>query len=124
MLEGEPLSLGEISQRLGVSRASVSTNARQLARRGALRLTARAGDRQDFYELNNFPSIDMVNELAERILRHARAIDAFGEPMQRENAAASARINDLGKAFGHAATLLERWASAMNDDQTLRKDQP
>lgn len=55
LVEGRELSLAEISERLGVSRASVSTNARLLLRRGVIRLTAHADNRRDYYELAAMP---------------------------------------------------------------------
>src|SRR5690606_6748807 len=94
IIEGRELSLQQISERLGVSRASVSTNARQLAKRGAIRLTAHAGDRQDFYELNNFPSVDVLGEMAERMARQAQAVRDFVEPIRQENEPAAERIED------------------------------
>ena len=121
IIEGRELSLQQISERLGVSRASVSTNARQLARRGAIRLTAHAGDRQDFYELNNFPSVDVLGEMAERMARQARAVEEFIEPIRQENEPAAERVEDLSRAFGHAADLLGEWATKLRNDQTSRK---
>src|SRR3546814_5030306 len=50
LLEGRPLALHEIAERLQVSKASASTNARLLAGRDILRLRAQPGDRQDYYE--------------------------------------------------------------------------
>ncbi len=43
------LSLEEIASELAVSKASVSTNARLLARMGVIERTSRPGDRRDFY---------------------------------------------------------------------------
>jgi DNA-binding transcriptional regulator GbsR (MarR family) len=122
VIEGRELSLQQISERLGVSRASVSTNARQLAKRGAIRLTAHAGDRQDFYELNNFPSVDVVGDMAERMTRQAQAVQEFVEPVRRENKQAAERVDDLSRAFGHAAKLLSDWAAELRNDQTIRRD--
>jgi DNA-binding transcriptional regulator GbsR (MarR family) len=123
IIEGRELSLQQISERLGVSRASVSTNARQLARRGAIRLTAHAGDRQDFYELNNFPSVDVVGEMADRMARQAKSVQDFVEPIRQESASAAERVEDLSRAFGHAAKLLGDWATTLRSDQTTRRGQ-
>lgn len=124
VIEGHELSLQQLSERLGVSRASVSTNARQLVKRGAIRLTAHAGDRQNFYELNNFPSVDVINEMAERTLRQARAVQTFVEPIHQENIAASGRVRDLSTAFEQAARVLGEWASTLHNEQKIGKTQP
>jgi DNA-binding transcriptional regulator GbsR (MarR family) len=51
MLAPEPQSLDELAETLGVSKASVSTDARRLLERGIVERTRRTGDRRDFYEL-------------------------------------------------------------------------
>lgn len=51
MLAAEPQSLDDLAEQLGVSKASVSTDARRLLDRGIVERTRRTGDRRDFYEL-------------------------------------------------------------------------
>src|SRR5499427_4728949 len=51
LLAPEPQSLDELADGLGVSKASVSTDARRLLDRGIVERTRRTGDRRDFYEL-------------------------------------------------------------------------
>jgi DNA-binding transcriptional regulator GbsR (MarR family) len=51
MLAPEPQSLDQLAEQLGVSKASVSTDARRLLDRGIVERTRRTGDRRDFYEL-------------------------------------------------------------------------
>lgn len=123
VVEGHELSLQQISERLSVSRASVSTNARMLVKSGTIRLTAHAGDRQDFYEVNKAPYADMVAEMAERTMKQAARLRAFVEPIGAENKAASGRVDDLAQALEQASTLLTDWAAANQNDQKIRKDQ-
>jgi len=47
----QPLSLDDITQRLGISKASASTGTRQLASWGALRQVWVPGDRRDYFEV-------------------------------------------------------------------------
>lgn len=123
VIEGRELSLQQISERLAVSRASVSTNARRLAKRGAIRLTAHAGDRQDFYTLNDAPYVDLLGEMAQRVILQAQALQAQVEPLRAENPPASERVEDMSKALLHAAKILGDWSTAMHNDQTISKDQ-
>ena len=51
LLSEEPRSLDELADALGVSKASVSTDARRLLERGIVERVAKAGDRRDYYEL-------------------------------------------------------------------------
>lgn len=120
LIEGRELSLHQISDRLAVSRASVSTNARMLVKRGMIRRTAHSGDRQDFYEIGGFPSVEMLGELVERMLRQAKTIQSFVAPIRLENAAASGRVEELSRVFGQSAKLLRDWAAALHDENTAK----
>jgi len=51
LLADTPRSLDELARSLGVSKASVSTDARRLLERGIVERVTRAGDRRDYYEL-------------------------------------------------------------------------
>ena len=51
LLSDEPRSLDELASQLGVSKASVSTDARRLLERGIVERSSPAGDRRDYYEL-------------------------------------------------------------------------
>jgi DNA-binding transcriptional regulator GbsR (MarR family) len=51
LLSAEPRSLDEIADALGVSKASVSLDARLLLRHGWLQRVSRTGDRRDYYEM-------------------------------------------------------------------------
>jgi DNA-binding transcriptional regulator GbsR (MarR family) len=51
MLSDEPKSLDALADELGVSKASVSTDARRLFERGIVERVTVAGDRRDYYEL-------------------------------------------------------------------------
>ncbi|MEP6491804.1 MAG: MarR family transcriptional regulator [bacterium] len=51
LLSDEPRSLDELAALLGVSKASVSTDARRLLERGIVERSSPAGDRRDYYEL-------------------------------------------------------------------------
>ena len=52
LLSEAPQSLDELADALGVSKASVSTDARRLLERGIVERVAKPGDRRDYYELS------------------------------------------------------------------------
>lgn len=122
VVEGRELSLSQISECLGVSRASVSTNARQLARRGAIKLTARTGDRQDYYELSSLSYFDLIEEIAQRFKRHAMTIASCVTEMRDENVAAAERAADTQTFFETSAEILGDWANSLRVGGTTRKD--
>jgi len=51
LLSPEPRSLDELAAAIGVSKASISTDARRLLDRGIVERVTHAGDRRDYYEL-------------------------------------------------------------------------
>lgn len=51
LLSPNPRSLDELAEEIGVSKASVSTDARRLLERGIVERITHAGDRRDYYEL-------------------------------------------------------------------------
>src|SRR5215510_13012040 len=62
----EPLSLDELADLLGVSKASVSINARTMEERGKIERVSRAADRRDYYQISE----DMVEKsMEERIAK-------------------------------------------------------
>lgn len=107
LVEGEALSLHQISERLDVSRASVSTNARTLCRQGLLKRTTRSGDRQDYYELDGFPYTDMFGELAAQYRRFAGRIGAGATAIRANNPKAASRVDTLADLYIQVATILE-----------------
>jgi DNA-binding transcriptional regulator GbsR (MarR family) len=53
MLQEGACSLDDLAERLQVSKASISTNARLLEDKGIVVRTSSPGDRRDFYEIND-----------------------------------------------------------------------
>lgn len=51
LLSADPRSLDDLVDALGVSKASVSTDARRLLQRGVLERVGRPGDRRDYYQI-------------------------------------------------------------------------
>ncbi len=123
LIEGQELSLQQISEQLGVSRASVSTNARLLAKKGIVRLTAHSGDRQDYYQLVDFPYEDILAGVAQQFAQHAQVIAAYVAPMRSDRPAAAERITELSRFYEKSAAFLQSWALAVGQEQTSEKDQ-
>ena len=53
ILHSEPCSLDDLADQLGVSKASVSTEARRLLERGVAERIGKPGDRRDYYSLSS-----------------------------------------------------------------------
>lgn len=66
--EGD-VSLDDLAQRLGVSKPSVSTNARLLEQRGVIEKVSRAADRRDYYRITD----DLIGRtMQQRLVRLQR----------------------------------------------------
>lgn len=82
------LTLDEIAERLQVSKASVSTNARQMEAHGVLQRCSHPGDRRDFYRVPD----DLAAQLLERHVARIRMLNALLEEGARTAAASDERV--------------------------------
>lgn len=112
LLSEDALSLDEISEALGVSKASVSTDTRLLERIGHVERVGKPGDRKDYYQSTER---SFERAIAERI-RRMREFEAFLES-GREIAVASPvvreRIADHHLAYNHITKALEAALAAL-----------
>jgi DNA-binding transcriptional regulator GbsR (MarR family) len=76
LLSDEALSLDELAEDLGVSKASASTNARLLAQVGVVEQVRRPGSRRDYYRMA--PDL-FERSMAQRLARWQRFTEAIGE---------------------------------------------
>ncbi|MGD9480393.1 GbsR/MarR family transcriptional regulator [Shinella sp. G-2] len=100
LLEGGPFSFSELAERLDVSRASISTNARMLAAQGMIQRVAVPGDRQDHYAIEVKGLLAMYHRQVERYQQmcewfHEKA-EVLGDHAEgtRDRLAASAILLD------------------------------
>ena len=66
MFDGDVMSFSELSTRLQVSRASISTSVRLLEERGLLKRITKPGERQDFFQLAPNPYATMLEVTLKR----------------------------------------------------------
>ena len=93
----EPCSLDDIASALGVSRASVSTDARRLMQSGLLERHSRPGDRRDYYRMAPQSVRSSLRDRIDRLRRYHGLID---------DAAA------LGVGGPQVAARLAQWSEA------------
>ena len=122
VVEGRELNLNQISERLAVSRASVSTNARLLAGRGLLRRRTHAGDRQDYYELSSQTYMHMLQLLAGRMKESAAIVGACAKEIESESEDAARRVGNLSVFYRLSAEFLSNWAAHLHDEQASLQD--
>ena len=112
LLSATPLSLDALADRLRVSKASVSTDARLLERRGILERTSHPGDRRDYYKIAEQLPIHTMELRLERmrkfraLVAEARVTSPLREREVRE------RLEAIQAGYEH---LLELIAGALNE---------
>lgn len=104
LIEARPFSLQEMADRLAVSKASASTNARLLADRGLLRQSAQPGARQDYYELVPDCFKSMTLTLAEGMNRLSTQLQEAAEKFAPEETEARTRVEKLAELYAVYAT--------------------
>ena len=117
------LALDEITERLGVSRASVSIDARRLEQMGIVERVGRPGDRKDYYRIAPDHHIRALEQRIASVreflvlLRDARGLpDAPPDVEERLEAAGSA-CEDIVQTM---AAGLERWRQRAETERRAR----
>ncbi|MFI5244943.1 MAG: GbsR/MarR family transcriptional regulator [Gemmatimonadales bacterium] len=107
LLSERPRSLDDLARALGVSKASVSTDARHLLDRGVLERVARPGDRRDYYQI----APDFFARLMEhRVARWQRFRELVGElerRLRRPSPAVRARLHHVDEVHDQLARRMD-----------------
>lgn len=100
LLSPDPLSLDDLMERLGISKASVSTNMRTLERMGTVREVWVKDDRRKYYQAESDFWRVLTNVLSSRELRDVnRALHVLQENAERlESAAGEMDEEDRARA--------------------------
>ncbi len=113
LVEDEPHALQDIAERLQVSKASASTNARLLAEKGVIRLTTKPGVRQDFYELVPDVYRQMALKVSARMQQVSDQISSAHDVIPDEQSVARKRIANLAECYRLASETSLAWADKL-----------
>jgi DNA-binding transcriptional regulator GbsR (MarR family) len=108
LLNDDALSLPELAESLGVSKASASTNTRLLARLGMIEPVRRQGSRRDYYRIA--PDL-FERSMALRLARWRRFTEVIGEGLRTlplASADVRERLEQYESAFSHMADAIGR----------------
>ncbi|WP_165690787.1 GbsR/MarR family transcriptional regulator [Consotaella salsifontis] len=114
ILEGQPISFGDLARRLNVSRGSISTNARLLESKGMIERLSHPGERQDYFQLTATPCANLIDGIRERMLRTAEDVETLVAelPSTTDERRRLCRTRDfftiMADALGEAAERLGR----------------
>jgi len=106
LLAPAELSIDEICDRLRVSRASVSTNARQLEAWGVVERVSHLGDRRDFYRIAPDLEHTLLRHRMERLAQVEALLAAGTETPAARDARVRGRLQLLARMHGCAANAL------------------
>jgi DNA-binding MarR family transcriptional regulator len=105
LLVPEELSLDDIAERLRVSRASVSSNARNLEGWGIVERVSRLGDRRDFFRIAPDLERTLLRHRMERLAAVELLLDA-GTATPAADERVRGRLSMLARIHGCAAAAL------------------
>lgn len=127
LLSEQPCSITELATQLGVSKASVSTDARRWLETGVLERVVRPGDRRDYYQL----APDFFRKLLQyRISRWENAQRTVTDALERlqptdivaKRLACMDSVNTF--VLDHLQVYTAEWDAAVRDADGLANSEP
>jgi DNA-binding transcriptional regulator GbsR (MarR family) len=113
LVTDKPLSLDEMSERLQVSKASLSTNARLAVQIGMAQRVSRPGDRKDYYQMTPASFERMVVHRLKAIDDFIHLADEGLAAVETDNATARNRLEKMKEFYQFFLRELEasihRW---------------
>jgi DNA-binding transcriptional regulator GbsR (MarR family) len=97
----EPFSFSQLSERLAVSRASISTNTRLLTQLGVIERSTKRGERQDYFKLRENPYTSFMQGIESRVMHATEVIEQTQSQLSQSSektAGAQQRLTQM-KAF-------------------------
>ena len=113
VIYGGPVSFAELSERLQVSRGSISNNTRLLEQLGVIDRVGKPGDRQDYFRLSDDPYRRLLEGVVERMSRARAAVETARKHLPPEWADAQGRLAEFGDFYTAAGENTRRLIEAM-----------
>lgn len=107
MLREEPSSLNHLAATLGVSKASVSTNARLLASHGVIERADVPHDRRDYYQIIPNFFMRMMEERLERWRTFADVVGEGRRTLPRHSPAVRRRLADYAAGYAQVTHSIQ-----------------
>lgn len=99
MFDGVPVSFGELSEQLQVSRGSISSSVRMLEDKGAIKRVGLAGSRQDHFQLADKPFEGILEGALKRVDRAAEEIEGSINKLPDDASDIRDRLRDYGDFY-------------------------
>jgi DNA-binding transcriptional regulator GbsR (MarR family) len=125
LLAAEPQSLDDIAAALGVSKASISTEARHLLDKGVVERTSKRGDRRDYYGIAPDFFESLMRYRVERWRKLRDLVAELQEAHPRQSAPVRARLEYMEEVYeymtGHLDDALADWRAHNAKRRPARK---
>lgn len=123
LLAPAELSLEEIAERLRVSKASVSTNARMLEHFGVLERVSHPGDRRDFYRVGPDSPVRMLERRMEWMRRLSAVVADGAKTPAAGHPAVQRRFRALCEVQRHALSSSEETLRHLREMAAQQEDE-
>jgi len=122
LLTDEPRSLDELAETLGVSKASISTEARRLLERRVVERVTRPGDRRDYYAL----APDFFAQIIRARTDRWRRIQALADNLRHSSVGLAPAVRNRLASIDELHTLvIDRIDAALDEwEERARKRAP
>ncbi len=113
--DGQRVSFGELANGLGVSRGSISSSVRLLEERQIIKRVAKAGDRQDYFEVAEDAFINLIETSAVRARRACKDIAGTIEKLPQSETGPHSRLKTYANFYDVIDAALVDAAKQMRD---------
>jgi DNA-binding transcriptional regulator GbsR (MarR family) len=127
LVSEEARSLDDLAAELGVSKASISTNARLLEHRGVLEQVSRPADRRDYYQVPHDLFSHTMSQRLARWQRFHEAIGAARTSLPIRSPEVRDRLEEYEQAYAYMSRVIQealgRW-QGMREKRMTRAGVP
>ena len=120
LVSATPRSLDELAGQLGVSKASISINARMLEEKGVVERVGRQADRRDYYCIADDILERTLEQRIAKIRRFQQSIAEARKCCMVEHEVVRARLENMDLAYNH---LIDVTGQALNEWRARRDKQ-
>jgi len=113
----EAFSLAELSEKLQVSRGSISTNTRLLENIGMVERVSRPGDRQSYYSITENPYARLLEGSIQRLRKAHRVVENAESELFAGDESALEKLGELSNFYGRFIEGYESILSKLTEEK-------
>ena len=122
LYDGERVSFGQLAQALQVSRGSISSSVRMLESQQLIKRVAKAGDRQDYFQVLDNAFANMVDASAKRARLAAADIEESLKEIPESEVGPRSRVASYAAFYRAMDEGLITTAETLRNDNLMRQN--